>query len=124
MKFTREMPNSLIIRSVSPEGIRIGDDLFDRTIGLTADTVYDDWGDRSIESLDESDFAELLSENPEVIVLGTGRTNIFPPRELVFAMARRQVGLEVMDTAAAARTYNVLAGEGRRVAALLFMTDE
>lgn len=118
------MPNSLIIRSVSPEGIRIGDDLFDRTIGLTADTVYDDWGDRSIESLDESDFAELLSENPEVIVLGTGRTNIFPPRELVFAMARRQVGLEVMDTAAAARTYNVLAGEGRRVAALLFMTDE
>ena len=124
MKFTREMPNSLMIRSVSADGIRIGDDLFDQTIGLAADGVLENWEAKSVESLEESDFADLLSGDPEVIVLGTGRTNIFPPRELVFALARRQIGLEVMDTAAAARTYNVLAGEGRRVAALLFMINE
>ena len=124
MKFTREMPNSLMIRSVSADGIRIGDDLFDQTIGLAADGVLENWEAKSVESLEESDFADLLSGEPEVIVLGTGRTNIFPPRELVFALARRQIGLEVMDTAAAARTYNVLAGEGRRVAALLFMINE
>jgi uncharacterized protein len=124
LKFTREMPNSLMIRSVSADGIRIGDVLFDHTIGLAADSVLENLEAKSVESLEESDFADLLSGDPEVIVLGTGRTNIFPPRELVFALARRQVGLEVMDTAAAARTYNVLAGEGRRVAALLFMTNE
>jgi len=52
-------------------------------------------------------------------VVGTGTKNLFPPRDLVFGFARRGVGLEVMDTAAAARTFNVLAGEGRRVAAVL-----
>ena len=57
-------------------------------------------------------------------MLGTGASNVFPPRELVFAMARRQVGFETMDTAAAARTFNVLAGEGRRVAALLYIQVE
>ena len=124
MKFTREMPNSLMIRSVSADGIRIGDDLFDQTIGLAGDSVLENWDAKTVENLEEADFSVLVAGDPEVIVLGTGRTNIFPPRELVFALARRQIGLEVMDTAAAARTYNVLAGEGRRVAALLFMTDE
>ena len=70
------------------------------------------------------DFSTLLENKPEVIVLGTGKSMVFAPRELVFAMARRQVGFEVMDTAAAARTYNVLAGEGRQVAAVLYLPHE
>ena len=65
-----------------------------------------------------------LDSDPEIIVLGTGQSNIFAPRELVFAMARRGVGFEVMNSAAAARTFNVLAGEGRRVAAVLYLVDE
>lgn len=74
-----------------------------------------------MHELNESDFDELLDANPEVIIVGTGATNIFPPRELVFAMARRGIGLEVMDTTAAARTFNVLVGEDRQVAAVLFL---
>ncbi len=54
-------------------------------------------------------------------MLGTGNTVVFPPRELVIAMARSGIGLESMDTPAAARTFNVLAGEGRRVAAVLYL---
>jgi uncharacterized protein len=61
-----------------------------------------------------------METNPELIILGTGPTNVFPPRELVFALARRGIGLECMDTAAAARTFNVLSGEGRSVAAVLY----
>lgn len=121
MKFTREMPGLLMIRSVSADGIRIGDELYDQTIGVTAGAVIDDWQDKAIGDLVESDFADLLAMNPEVIVLGTGTSNIFPPRELVFAMARRRIGFEVMDSAAAARTYNVLASEGRQVAAVLYI---
>ena len=56
-----------------------------------------------------------------MIVLGTGKRCVFPPRELTFALARRSVGLDVMDSSAAARTFNVLAGEGRRVAAVLYI---
>ncbi len=121
MKFTREMPGLLMIHSVSADGIRIGDELYDQTIGVTAGAVIDDWQDKAIGDLVESDFADLLAMNPEVIVLGTGTSNIFPPRELVFAMARRRIGFEVMDSAAAARTYNVLASEGRQVAAVLYI---
>ena len=108
-----------MIRSVTADGIRIGDELYSHTIGVTAERIFDDWVHKDIAELIESDFAPLLELEPEVIVLGTGATNIFPPRELVFAMARRQIGFETMDTTAAARTFNVLAGEGRQVAAVL-----
>ena len=74
-----------------------------------------------VENLGEDHFAALLSTDPEMIILGTGDRNVFPPRELTFALARKGIGLEVMDTPAAARTFNVLAGEGRRLAALLYV---
>lgn len=121
MKFTRESPATLMIKSVSERGIRIGSELYDRTIGLAADAVIDDREYKAVADLDVADFSDLLAANPEVIVLGTGQTSLFAPRDLVFAMARQQVGFEVMDTPAAARTYNVLAGEGRQVAALLYL---
>jgi len=113
-----------MIRSVSADGIQIGADLYDRTIALTVDAVLDDWTAEDVSDLKEADFSNLLELAPEVIVLGTGSSNIFPLRELVFAMARRRVGFEFMDTAAAARTFNVLASEGRQVAAVLYLPDE
>ncbi len=121
MKFTRDLSRSLTIRSVSEGRICIGDDHYERTIALTAESVLDGWPGASVADLVVADFASLLEAAPEVIVLGTGDTNVFPPRELVFAMARRGVGFEVMDTRAAARTFNVLAGEGRKVAAVLYV---
>ena len=110
-----------MVHSVTDTGIRIGDVVYDQTLAVTTDAVIDDWPPRAVEDLNEADFAELLSNNPAVIVLGTGATNIFPPRELVFALARRGVGLETMDTPAAARTYNVLASDGRQVAAVFYL---
>lgn len=120
MKFTRESPDRLTVRSVSSDGIRIGDDVYDGCVVLAMDQVLPDWPAKSVEHLVDSDFSALLRLDPEVILLGTGARNVFPPRDLVFAMARRQVGFEVMNTAAAARTYNVLASEGRRVATVLY----
>ena len=110
-----------MIRSISVEEIRIGDHVFKHTIALTADAVIDGWPQKDVADLQESDFSSLLDTSPELIVLGTGVANIFPPRELVFAMARRGIGFEVMNTQAAARTFNVLAGEGRQVVAVLYL---
>jgi len=112
---------SLTIRSITDGEIRIGDDVFDHSIALTADSVIDDWPQKDVADLQEIDFSSLLDAAPEIIVLGTGVNNIFPSRDLVFAMARRGVGFEVMPTPAAARTFNVLAGEDRRVAAVLYL---
>lgn len=113
-----------MIRSISVGEVRIGDDVFDHTIALNTETVFDDWTQKAVAGLTEADFSLLLDGDPEIIVLGTGQSNIFAPRELVFAMARRGIGFEVMNSAAAARTFNVLAGEGRRVASVLYLSDE
>ena len=120
LKFTRELPGTLTIRSVSAEGIRINDRLWTHTIAVTPQGMIDSWKSVPVQNLVADDFADLLTAAPELVLLGTGSTGQFPDRELMFAFARRGVGLEVMDTAAAARTFNVLAGEGRRVAAVLY----
>jgi len=119
VKFSRESVNSLVIQSVSATAIRVSGATYTNTIALTPEKLMPDWQARAVADLSIDDFDALLGDNPELIILGTGTTNLFPPRELVFAFARRGVGLEVMDTAAAARTFNVLAGEGRRIAAVL-----
>jgi len=113
LKFTRELSTTLTIRSVSVEGIRINDRFWSEAIALTAEVFIDSWQSVPLASV-------LLEHSPELVIVGTGKKSVFPPRELMFAFARRGVGLELMDTAAAARTFNVLAGEGRRVAAVLY----
>jgi uncharacterized protein len=121
VKFTQENSGALTVRSVSADAIRVGDRAYDRTIAMTARSVIDSWPDKAVAELNEDDFAPLLEEQTEVLILGTGARNVFPPRELTFAMARRGIGLEVMDSMAAARTFNVLAAEGRQVAAVLYL---
>jgi uncharacterized protein len=75
------------------------------------------WPATTFEALRAEDFDALLDERPEVVLLGTGRRQRFPHPRLTAALARAGVGLEVMDTAAACRTYNILMSEGRRVLA-------
>jgi uncharacterized protein len=111
----------MLIRRVTSDAIIIGDRSFTDTIVLTTDAMLEDFVSAPIAELEIEHFELLLATDPELVLLGTGSRNIFPPRELVFAFARRGVGLEVMDTPAAARTFNVLAGEGRRLGAVLYL---
>ncbi len=114
------MPGTLTIHSVSDDQVRIGEQVLTGVVAMTTEELLGDWPDKTVDDLIESDFDALLDTSPEVIILGTGSNNVFPPRELVFAMARRGVGFEVMNTRAAASTFNVLAGEGRHVAAVFY----
>jgi uncharacterized protein len=111
LKFTRELSGTLSITSVGPDGIRINERLLTETIALTQDEVVSPWNVPPVTELIEDHFAPLLAHSPELVLVGAGATNVFPPRELMFAFARLGVGLEVMDTRAAARTFNVLAME-------------
>lgn len=120
MKISRELQSATTIRQVSAAGIRIGEVVYEETLALTAETVHAGWTDKPVDALVADDFAGLFDDEPDIVLLGTGAENRFPPRELVFGFARRGIGLEVMDTGAAARTFNVLAGEGRRVVAVLY----
>jgi uncharacterized protein len=118
MRFTRELPaNVNLIRGHAAAEIRIGDQTLRRSFLLSATELIADWTPHSVDELTPEVFADALAWQPEIFLLGTGTRQIFPAREIYSAMLTRGVGFEVMDTGAACRTFNVLVGESRRVAA-------
>jgi uncharacterized protein len=123
LKFTLESTTALSVRSVANGKFQIGDQTWTEAIGLTPDGVINDWQVAPVTELSPDTLAPLLDLQPELIIVGTGSSQVLPDRDLMFAMARSGIGLECMDTAAAARTFNVLASEGRSVAAVLYPTD-
>lgn len=84
---------------------------------VSPDRLVDAWTVNDPRALTATDLEPLLALDPEVVLLGTGANQVFPPPAVMAACLSRGVGLEVMNNAAAARTFNVLAGEGRRVVA-------
>ncbi len=120
LKFTRELPTALAVRGVDAEGIRINEQVYCDAIALTPQEMILTWKPSPFSELTCDDFEPLLEHAPKLVIVGTGARSQFPPRELTFAFARLGIGLEIMDTSAAARTFNVLAGEGRLVAAILY----
>ena len=85
------------------------------------DRLLPEWTRASFETLSITDFELLAGLGADIVLLGTGKRLRFPRPELLQPLIRAQRGLEVMDLAAACRTYNVLVGEGRRVAAGLLI---
>lgn len=123
MKFTREQISSLTIRRVGPGSVKIGDEVLKDSFAISGGELIRDWQGGKIEELTEIDFEALIASEPEMILLGTGARPVFPPRELVFSLARRGIGLETMDTAAACRTFNILVADGRRLSAVFIVND-
>nr|WP_295111848.1 MTH938/NDUFAF3 family protein [uncultured Caulobacter sp.] len=88
---------------------------------LILDDQPRDWAATSLGDLTPEAFAEVFAAGGavEFVLLGTGLVNALPPRPVRDAIKAAGLGLEFMSTEAAARTYNVLASEGRRMAAAL-----
>ena len=84
------------------------------------DEVVTDWVD-CFENLAAPHFDALAIRAPEIVLLGSGPRLRFPSPGLYAGLVKARIGVELMDTAAACRTYNILAGEGRRVAAALLL---
>jgi uncharacterized protein len=80
-----------------------------------------DWNIAGFDALVSGDFELLLILRPEVVILGTGATLRFPAPALTRTLAASGIGLDAMDTGAACRTYNILMGEGRKVAAAIIV---
>lgn len=80
-----------------------------------------EWPIDSFETLEASNLQPLIQLNPEVLIIGTGKKQILPSKEALKALVITRIGFEIMDTAAACRTYNVLVGEGRNVVAGLLI---
>jgi uncharacterized protein len=122
MKLQLEQPaGTNMIRACGPGQLRIGDRTHTSSVIVTATVLIAPWRPTSAQDLSPPDFEPLLGLAPEVVLLGTGARQQFPHAELLRILHQRRIGIEVMDTSAACRTYNVLVTEGRNVAAALIV---
>jgi len=83
-----------------------------------------DWPPASISELQAEHFDAIIELQPELVLLGTGARLTFPSPQILVALHQQHIGVEVMDTAAACRTYNILMTEGRFVVAGLMNPAE
>jgi len=88
---------------------------------VTMQEVMEGWPPQCIDELEGHHFDEVWRRKPELVLLGSGENFRFPAATLMVQFAEVGIGFEVMDTAAACRTYNILTAEGRDVMALLLL---
>ena len=105
------------VRATGAAGIRIGDRWFTRALLLTPEEVIDDWPPQSLAELEDAHFNAIHALTPEVVLLRVGARQQFIHPKRLAGFYERNVGVEVMTTEAACRTFNVLAGDGRKVVA-------
>lgn len=124
MKLTDESTRSVyLVRAYAPGEVQIAERLIQRSCLLCADRI-EEWRPQTLSQLSAPDLEPIFALQPEIVVLGAGPTQRFPDSALMAAVWSRGIGLEVMDTGAACRTYNILVTEDRRVvAALLLQSD-
>ena len=111
----------MLIKGYVKNRITIGDRTYRSSLIICPHRIIEDWQPASAGDLTEADFKMMLELDPELVLLGTGERLQFPHHSITQPLMRQSVGLEVMGTAAACRTYNVLAHEGRNVVASLIV---
>lgn len=118
MQLTLERPDhEFFLRGADGQAALVNDRRLERSFILAPNRLIEDWAVRDVRNLSIEDLEPLFALEPELIVLGCGAAQAFPPAATLAACLRRGVGLETMINSAAARTFNVLAGEGRKLVA-------
>lgn len=105
----------LFVRRVGPSSITVVDREFSCSLVLSPERTLENWPVTHASQLDATHVQPILDLRPEVVILGTGERQVFPPAVFLAGFLKKGVGVEVMDNAAAARTYDLLAAESRRV---------
>ena len=122
MKFHLDAPGGVnLIRGYGPGQLRIGETTHGSSVIVTATTLIERWRPTSAAEITTADLEPLLGLAPEVVLLGTGARQQFPDVQVLRLLYEQRIGVEVMDTSAACRTFNVLVAEGRSVAAALIV---
>jgi uncharacterized protein len=118
MQLNLERPDyTWFLRGADGQHALVNERILERSFIIAPEALVEDWPVTDAKAMQPDDLARLFELTPEVIVLGTGPTQRFPSAGVMHACLSRGIGFEVMDNAAAARTYSVLAGEGRNVVA-------
>lgn len=109
------------IQSIAFGKIRINEETYVHSLIISPNKLIPDWKPTSVESITDDDLLLLLVDNPDIILLGTGEKSTILPAKKLAILLEKQYHIECMNTAAACRTYTILAAEGRKVVAGLII---
>lgn len=121
MKFQPDRSEAQTIRGYGPGWIAIEQEKYSHSLVISSQGLLQDWNCQRFEDLTPAHFAALAEIPAELVLFGSGARNRFVPPAWLQPLMARGIGLETMDTQAACRTYNILAGEGRNVVAALLL---
>lgn len=122
MELNLEHPESMLqVRRVEGASIIVGTQTLTHSFLLTPTQIVEGWPPASVDAIDEDSVAQLLELAPEVVLLGSGARQQFAPARVQAGFLKRGIGIECMDNAACARTFNLLAAEGRHVVAAFML---
>ncbi|MBS0200725.1 MAG: Mth938-like domain-containing protein [Proteobacteria bacterium] len=122
MDLIQERPDfEYVVRGADGGRVLVNERTLATSCIVAPDRLISDWPVTAVAALDDAALATLFDLQPDVILLGTGERQAFPPPRVMAAVLQRGIGLEPMANAACARTYNVLAGEGRKVVAAFIL---
>jgi len=115
-------PGEYIIRSYQPGEFIVNEKSYNKSLIVSKNKLIPSWPPQTIEEL-KSDHFQIISDlKPELMILGTGEKQHFPDAKILATIINNNIGLEIMNTRAACRTFNLLIAEGRNVACALIIS--
>lgn len=122
MKFAEvDLNEGYFITAYDEASIQINGKNFSSGLVVTQDKLVNDWPPASVDMLAPEHIKTIVDLKPELVLLGTGAKLVFPEVKVYAELIQLGIGVEVMDTGAVCRTYNILSSEGRRVVAGLIL---
>lgn len=112
-----------LITGYDRQGIHINRSPHAGSLIVSAETLRTDWGPVTVEDLSLEHLKQIWQLDPDIVLLGTGQHLRRPARDLLLQLAAQGRSIEIMDTPAACRTFNILLAEQRRVVAVLLPLD-
>ncbi|GMR07149.1 MAG: Mth938-like domain-containing protein [Gammaproteobacteria bacterium] len=116
-----DITDANLIRAYAPGQFTVNLEVITSSIIIMPDQLEANWAPTKISDLDTGHIEIIIDMAPEVVLLGTGKVLQFPEQGILTIFNQHAIGVEVMDTSAACRTYNLLVAEGRNVAAGLLI---
>lgn len=109
------------IRRVEADAVIVDSTRLAQSFLLSPSTLLSNWPFTTVEQLDDDATRAILALKPELVLIGSGPRQVFVAPAIQAAFLRHGIGIECMDNRACARTFNLLAGEGRHVVAAVLL---
>ena len=120
MRFAQDSADGNLIQAYRQGEIIVNERKISRSVVITADEIIE-WPPQHFADITPEHLDRLADYRPEIVILGTGKRQQFPPPHFPVGLQTQGIGVEVMNTDAACRTFNVLMSEGRRVVAAIIL---